>query len=258
MDRPSVDSVWCGNSMMTREAARMAKGRGLGWRRLMTCVLVSLCLVGCSPSKKRVMEAILERTGVEWVTIHPGTFVRDGQEVRIDHAFEMTACEITRAQWFEVVYQEPYYGDDGDKPETKVAWKDVELFCRALRAGDGRGYRLPDRDEWEYACRAGSTTKYYWGDAFDDRYAWCWENSHGEPKQVRQTTPNAWGLYDMCGNADELCTDPSTPGGKWFFVMGGGADDRSKYCNCGNVAHQEMYLQDPTNGFRVVRELDDE
>ncbi len=235
----------------------MAKGRGHGWRLAIACVLVGLCLAGCSPSKKRVMEAILERTGVEWVTIHPGTFVRDGQEVRIDHAFEMTACEITRAQWFEVVYQQPYYGDDGDKPKTGVGWQDTDLFCRALRAADGRVYRLPERDEWEYACRAGSTTKSYWGDEFDARYAWCLENARGEPQQVRQKLPNAWGLYDMVGNAEELCTNQKMPSPEFLVVMGGSTGNRPKYCACDTFMPEDGYGS-AFSGFRVVRELDDD
>ncbi len=67
------------------------------------------------------------------------------------------------------------------------------------------GYRLPTRAEWEYACRAGSDALYYWGDRFDERYAWCAENADRTTHPIGKKLPNALGLYDMAGNVFERC-----------------------------------------------------
>ena len=102
-------------------------------------------------------------------------------------------------------------------PVTRVDWHECQRFCEALTkreraAGDlpkGARYGLPTEAEWEYACRAGSTTKFCFG---DDRswlkwYAWYKDNDGGKIHGVAQRRPNAWGLYDMHGNVAEWCQD---------------------------------------------------
>jgi formylglycine-generating enzyme required for sulfatase activity len=100
-----------------------------------------------------------------------------------------------------------------DQPVVNVTWRDAAAFCTWLSTKEGRRYRLPTEAEWEHACRAGASTRFYWGDDESKRndYVWSGANSGGGPHPVGQLKPNAWGLYDMLGNAYEYCQD-------WFVV----------------------------------------
>jgi formylglycine-generating enzyme required for sulfatase activity len=96
----------------------------------------------------------------------------------------------------------------------QVSWEEARAFCDKLNAleeprSGGDRYRLPTEAEWEYACRAGSTTRFSFGDdaAGLGDYAWFSDNSGSQTHPVGQKRPNAWGLYDMHGNVFEWCED---------------------------------------------------
>ena len=96
-----------------------------------------------------------------------------------------------------------------DFPVVNVTWADATAFCAWLSRRENRAYRLPTEAEWEYACRAGTSTRSYWGDDESKRneYAWTGANSGGGPHPVGKLKSNAWGFHDMMGNVYEYCSD---------------------------------------------------
>jgi formylglycine-generating enzyme required for sulfatase activity len=146
-------------------------------------------------------------------------------KARITRPFYLGVTEVTQGQYRAVTGDNPsnYKGSD-DLPVEQVSWNDAIAFCNKLSereglkayykfgAGEqsgGDGYRLPTEAEWEYACRAGASTRYSFGD--DDaslgEYAWFKGNSTDRTHPVGQKRPNKFGLYDMHGNVEEWCWD---------------------------------------------------
>ena len=138
--------------------------------------------------------------------------------VTISQDFRLGVTEVTQSQWQSVMNTQPWSGktfvkEGADYPATYVSWDDAVEFCRKLSAKEGVTYRLPTEAEWEYACRAGSTSMYSFGDSPGSLkdYAWIDENAYDVDEKfahrVEQKRPNALGLYDMHGNVFEWCSD---------------------------------------------------
>jgi formylglycine-generating enzyme required for sulfatase activity len=123
-------------------------------------------------------------------------------------AFEISAYEVTNAQYSTVMGTYPYPGRE-NYPAELVDWNQAREFCTRLSALTGRTFTLTSEAQWEYACRAGSTTLYSFGDLDADlgNYAWYGWNSGDQVHQIGFKIPNAWGLYDMHGNVWEWCLD---------------------------------------------------
>ena len=126
---------------------------------------------------------------------------------------------VTQEQYEKVMGANPSHFKGAKNPVEKVSWDDAQDFCKKLSATSGKTVRLPTEAEWEYACRAGSTTAYCFGDSENGlaEYAWYSSNSDGKTHPVGEKKPNAWGLYDMHGNVWEWCQD-------WY----GGLPDRRR------------------------------
>jgi sulfatase modifying factor 1 len=141
--------------------------------------------------------------------------------VRITKAYYLGVHEVTQSGWKEVMGTEPWSGktyvkEGAEYPATYISWDDAVKFCKKLSGKEGRTYRLPTEAEWEYACRAGSKTAYSFGAESSElgTYAWyggivgdgnCKDEMYAH--EVGRKRANAFGLYDMYGNAWEWCQD---------------------------------------------------
>jgi formylglycine-generating enzyme required for sulfatase activity len=152
-------------------------------------------------------------------------YKHEGPAHRVDlDGFWMGKFEVTQEQYEAVMGTNPSHFKGAKNPVESVSWDDAKSFCERLteRVKSGTGvppvmhgrdghvtFRLPTEAEWEYACRAGSRSRFSFGDSDSDLgdYAWFDGNSSGKSQQVGQKKPNDWGLYDMHGNVFEWCSD---------------------------------------------------
>ncbi len=193
-------------------------------------------------------------------------------EVNIASGFWMGKYEVTQAQWGAVMENNLSHFDGENLPVERVSWDDIYGFLK--QADDG--FRLPSEAEWEYACRAGTDTRFYWGDDADDNeigdYAWYYTNSNSKADEVGQKRPNAFGLYDISGNVWEWCEDDyhtdyidaPADGSPWIesprtntrVLRGGAWDRKSRYCRSATRYWFSPLSSDNVYGFRLVRDED--
>ena len=172
-------------------------------------------------------------SGVAMIQVPAGSFTmgdRLGEiderphRVRVD-SFYVDKYLVTQREYERVTGENPARWRGSDNPVEQTRWSDAVRYCNARSALEGLrpcynlktwecdfdvdGYRLPTEAEWEYACRAGTKTRYFFGDEAKKlkHYAWAGENSGGRPRPVGRKLPNPWGLYDVYGNVWEWCND---------------------------------------------------
>ena len=187
-------------------------------------------------------------------------------EVTLTKPFYMGKYEVTQEQWFEIMGENPSREKGRKLPVTNVSWEDCQEFIKKLNAKTDGGYRLPTESEWEYACRAGTTTAYSFGDKITPKDANYIGSEIGKPVAVGSYKPNAFGLYDMHGNVWECSEDwygnypagavidPKGPAtGKYRVLRGGSFNYYVSYARSSC-----LFLNTPTFrynyvGFRLAR-----
>ena len=229
----------------------------------------------------------------EFSLIQPGTFMMGSPEdevgrfadetlyeVTISKPFYMQTTPVTQKQWKAVMGNNPSYFKGDDLPVEYVSWDDCQEFIQRLsQSGEGQ-YRLPTEAEWEYACRAGTSTPFGIGNGCDlDITQANFEGNYPYGKSVKgeyreQTTPvksfaaNGWGLYDMHGNVwewvqdwygdypTEAVRDPQgPPTGKYRLLRGGSWDSPARACRAAFRCYDSPEDWYYDFGFRLVKEI---
>jgi formylglycine-generating enzyme required for sulfatase activity len=246
-------------------------------------------------SQKNLRARIFGSIGLTMVYIKPGAFIMgtpktgsgvfiSGEEqhvVNLTKAFYLSEVPITQFQWHKVMgthlrdlHGKEYFSGPGH-PAYFVSWHDCQNFLEKLNEIEkSTKYRLPTEAEWEYACRAGSFSKFYYGD--DDSYLGLYAWYGGierlqRPREVRLLKPNRWGLYDMLGNVWEWCQDwthqagdlpvdsidPSGPSSGGFKVLRGGnwQNEQSDYLRCAARNFDDPRKRNSIYGFRIAMDI---
>ncbi len=240
------------------------------------------------PTKPAVANSI----GMKFVWMPPGTFVMGSPEeekgvkrdetqhkVTLTRGFYMSVHTVTQEQWQAVMGNTPsYFKGEKNLPVEQVSWDDCQAFIKKLRETDKKPFRLPTEAEWEYACRAGTTTPFHFGETISTDQANYNGDTYANGKagvNRGKTTPvgsfpaNAWGLHDMHGNVFQWCQDwkggyppndvvdpPGPDAGNARIVRGGSWFFSPESCRSGSRDFAAPDLRAWWLGFRVSFSLD--
>lgn len=218
---------------------------------------------------------------MEFVHIPSGSFImgsddsrgdeKPAHKVTISKPYYLGKHEVTQAQYEAVMGANPSGFKNPNNPVEKVNWPMAVKFCEKMSKMTGKTCRLPTEAEWEYACRARTDTKYFFGkfSAPLKEHAWFKKNSGGKTHEVGMKKPNPWGLYDMNGNVWEWCQDwyasdyyanspeqdPQGPeSGKWRVHRGASWYEPDWANKSSTRARIKPYVSDTNYGFRVCVE----
>ena len=202
-----------------------------------------------------------------------GSTERDAEQpihrVKLE-GFEMSAMPVTQAQYLAIMGKNPSRFRSDEYPVEKVSWHDAMEFCKRLSEKTGRQYTLLSEAQWEYACRAGSTGRYCFGDDESQLrdYARYIANYKGKTHSVGRKKPNDWGLYDMHGNVWEWCLDhwhdnyegapadgtawQDREAGSGRVIRGGSWSSSGGHCRCSYRNWSNPGSRGGNLGFRVV------
>ncbi len=263
-------------------------------------MLLLVALEGTSPRPRPGPQKIKTKLGIEMVLLPGGEFwmgnARGGADEKPVHkvkvsAFYMDTHLVTQQQYERLMRENPARWKNPQNPVEEVRWSDAVRYLNARSRAEGlepcydlrtwtcdftaNGYRLPTEAEWEYACRAGTKTLYFFGDEASKLglFAWFKANSGGRPRPVGTKLPNPWGLYDILGNVWEWCNDlyqpdyykespavnPKGPSkGNARVLRGGCWDSEAKHCTSSyrhkaDPGYADACFGYDIYGFRAVR-----
>lgn len=168
--------------------------------------------------------------------------------------FQMQSTQVTQKQWARVMGNKPSYFKGDDRPVENISFDEVQEFLKRLNKKMKKfDYRLPTEEEWEYACRAGTTTPYFCEFTALKYHAWFYDNSGSKTHPVALKYPNKRGLYDMHGNVWEWTSSLYSSKGSYRVLRGGSWDGgaqllRSALRNYGGPGYRGENV-----GFRLVR-----
>jgi formylglycine-generating enzyme required for sulfatase activity/Tol biopolymer transport system component len=248
------------------------------------------------------LAVVRPKSGGEMALLPSGTFVMGDASTQSDEtphnvvlrSFYLDKYPVTQELYEKLMGVNPSKRKEPKNPVERTQWTDAVRFCNKCSELEGLapcydlttwecnfdadGYRLPTEAEWEYACRAGSTSKYYFGDGEKElpQYAWLKPHSQGKPHPVGQKSPNRWGLFDMLGNVWQWCNDwysdayyaerpadnPRGPTTGKMRVLRGGAWDstpdkcRSAYRHKEFPVYSDACFGADSYGFRRARNAD--
>jgi len=265
------------------------------------CLLAVTVLPGCQQDKPGAPtpQVVTTKSGIEMVAIPGGPFEMGSKGESPDETpvhkvsvspFWMDRYEVVQEEFRKHQFADPSHFKGPKQPLDQINWTDAAMYCNERSRAEGLkpcydertwecdfsadGYRLPTEAEWEYACRAGSSTQYGFGNgaASLKEYAWYADNSSKTTHPVGQKKPNAWGLYDMHGNVAEWCNDryaetyyqqspdkdPRGPAeGKERTLRGGAWNSSPESCRsayrASDPAIDDTCLANDAIGFRCVR-----
>ena len=282
---------------MSLEGKKKTKpGRSLYYICLVSLIalsLITLASCGGKGVKKRQKyftgNTFTNSIGMKFVLIPEGSFMmgspsdEEGRgenenihNVSIEKPFYMQTREVTQDQWKKVMGKNPtgFKHSSTDCPIDNVSWNDVKTFIRKLNRMDKTNkYRLPTEAEWEYACRAGTTTTFYTGDCISTAQANYNGNyplgkcPEGEfryaPSAVGSFAPNPWGLYDMHGNVWEWCQkldqdyegDPGAGLTEYRPRRGGSWRDTAQYARAASRLRVYPQYKYKYSGFRIAADV---
>jgi uncharacterized protein (TIGR02996 family) len=192
--------------------------------------IVELLAAGVRPCLPRQTIALAKGVAMTFAWIAPGTFLMGSpmeeperwenetlHEVTLTQGFYLGIHAVTQAQWQALMGNNPSQFKGKNRPVEGVSWEDCQAFCTKLSEREGKRYGLSSEAEWEYACRAGTTTPFHFGETistdqanYDGNYPYN-KGTKGEYRErtmsVDSFPPNAWGLFGMHGNVWEWCQD---------------------------------------------------
>lgn len=250
--------------------------------------LLLILFILASPCVHAGQNTFTNSIGMRFVRVEPGSFTmgenpplgegkadeKPAHTVRISKPYYFGMHEVTQGQWQAIMGNNPSQHKGQDNPVDSVSWHDAQSFIKRLNKKEGHNrYRLPTEAEWEYAARAGTKTRYFFGDdeSLLPEYAWITDNAKGKTHPVGTKRPNAWGIYDTSGNVREWTqdwydgdyyaqspeSDPQGPDSGYGKAYRGGSKDGHVFPTRSSYRWRETPDTKVQNlGFRIIMEAE--